>query len=433
MSEVTAPAAVMLSEAAEVVVDDAHLSRFELRRRSPRRGARITVRTQAGSSVTVRPDPLQAALVDILGGWGDLTAEDTKRLELFKADKVVAAIAAFELPKIKSGEYARTRLTQLRQYSANLERSSRALDPVNPESESVTPLGSAEGAGAAVASESMGSAPIAPLVAPSVLTALISGGPRESGTVVPFVPIPSIEATEPKDVIVDTARTAKVLDFYGSTVEAMTEEPVLERHEMDEPPALEKTEQNDDGVEPPVSALAVAKLPRHELDEADVHEAKPETHSLDDPGTFWAESSAVWEPAAQSLDEAQREVSFEEATPLAYQELELHPMEMHSGYDSDEVPTDTLSRLSIHVETAEQLLALPPEERVDMTAFLEPSELAATFRATADPELKRAVIDTLEHIGSPASLTALGNCFDDPDGEIQRYALEAADRLLGVA
>ena len=68
-----------------------------------------------------------------------------------------------------------------------------------------------------------------------------------------------------------------------------------------------------------------------------------------------------------------------------------------------------------------------------MTAFLEPSELTATFRATEDPELKKAVIDTLEHIGSPASLTALGNCFDDADGGIQLYALEAADRLLGIA
>jgi hypothetical protein len=94
---------------------------------------------------------------------------------------------------------------------------------------------------------------------------------------------------------------------------------------------------------------------------------------------------------------------------------------------------DPLTRLSVKVETAEQLLALPPQERIDMTAFLEPTELAATFRATTDLALKRAVIDTLEHIGSPASLNALGNCFEDGDSEIQLYALQAADRLLGVA
>ena len=92
-----------------------------------------------------------------------------------------------------------------------------------------------------------------------------------------------------------------------------------------------------------------------------------------------------------------------------------------------------LSRLSVKVETAEQLLALPTTERVDMAAFLPPAELVATFRATQDPDLKKAVIDTLEHIGSPSSLNALGNCFEDADSDIQIYALAAADRLLGVA
>ena len=96
----------------------------------------------------------------------------------------------------------------------------------------------------------------------------------------------------------------------------------------------------------------------------------------------------------------------------------------------DDAPN--LSKLSMKVETAEQLLALPADERADMTAFLPPTELAATFRATHDMGLKRAVIDTLENIGTPASLNALGNCFEDGDPDIQVYALAAADRLLGV-
>jgi hypothetical protein len=65
LGEVAALAAVTPAEAAEVADEDAHLSRFELRRRSPRRGARITVRTQAAGAGIVRPDPLQAALADI--------------------------------------------------------------------------------------------------------------------------------------------------------------------------------------------------------------------------------------------------------------------------------------------------------------------------------------------------------------------------------
>jgi HEAT repeat protein len=54
------------------------------------------------------------------------------------------------------------------------------------------------------------------------------------------------------------------------------------------------------------------------------------------------------------------------------------------------------------------------------------------FRVAQDPNLKRTVIDTLEHIGSPAALEVLRQCLDDPDPEIQIHALDAADRLLGV-
>jgi len=99
----------------------------------------------------------------------------------------------------------------------------------------------------------------------------------------------------------------------------------------------------------------------------------------------------------------------------------------------DDEPAQAMSRLSVKVETAEQLLALPADERTDMAAFLPPAELVAAFRATHDADLKKAVIDTLEHIGSPVSLNALGNCFEDTDSDIQTYALAAADRLLGVA
>jgi len=123
-----------------------------------------------------------------------------------------------------------------------------------------------------------------------------------------------------------------------------------------------------------------------------------------------------------------------EAAHIRVTEPRTHaPLTSVDTFFWDDPPAGSLSRLSVKVETAEQLLALPPEERVEMTAFLGPAELVATFRATNDPDLKKAVIDTLEHISSPASLNALGNCFGDSDSDIQLYALEAADRLLGVA
>ena len=65
-------------------------------------------------------DPLQAVILDIVQGWGDLTSEDTNRLNLFRADKVLAAAEAIDLPKEDAGGgYARTRLLQIRKYAAD--------------------------------------------------------------------------------------------------------------------------------------------------------------------------------------------------------------------------------------------------------------------------------------------------------------------------
>ena len=66
-----------------------------------------------------------------------------------------------------------------------------------------------------------------------------------------------------------------------------------------------------------------------------------------------------------------------------------------------------------------------------MVAFLQPAELAGVLKRTDDPVLKRAIIDTLEHVSTPASLDILRECLEDTDPEIQMYALQAADRILG--
>ena len=96
-----------------------------------------------------------------------------------------------------------------------------------------------------------------------------------------------------------------------------------------------------------------------------------------------------------------------------------------------ESPDDSLSSLHVRVRTAEELMALPPGERADMLAFMEPSELARVIEKSDDRALKKSVIDALENLGNPASLDVLRRCLDDPDEEIQVYALDAADRLLG--
>jgi len=83
------------------------------------------------------------------------------------------------------------------------------------------------------------------------------------------------------------------------------------------------------------------------------------------------------------------------------------------------------------VSTATDVMALPPNDRPDMLAFLPPAELSKVFKSTDDSNLKKAVIDTLEHVGNTASLDAIHESLDDPDPEVQLYALDAADRILG--
>ena len=98
----------------------------------------------------------------------------------------------------------------------------------------------------------------------------------------------------------------------------------------------------------------------------------------------------------------------------------------------EEVVASAASGASARVESAADLLALPAVEQAGKLAFLEPEELSKVFQTTGDKSLKKSVIDTLEHSGSTASLDAIHACLEDPDPEIQLYALDAADRLLGT-
>jgi hypothetical protein len=337
-------------------------------------------------------DPLNAAIQEILNGWGELAPEDMKRLELFRPDRLNAALLAVQLPKSKSND-AKVRLTQMRQYGLGLERRAQATQEV--EAAATMPAESTRTGGALAGAAGQIAVEESPIVQRSTIF---------------------------------TGYTSPAAPAAAETVAAtLTPAP-----------------------EPEAPTQAARSF----------YDAEPEiTHpaSVDVPDSLWAAPRPLWEPDP--------EPAFEELPAPAFDEIEMEPaatngvpldtsalsaaLNVPMGMPVRETPTyskalfddellwddeaGAISRLSLKVETAEQLMALPPTERVDMTAFLPPTELAATFRATHDLELKKAVIDTLEHIGTPASLNALGNCFEDNDPDIQVYALAAADRLLGVA
>ena len=90
-------------------------------------------------------------------------------------------------------------------------------------------------------------------------------------------------------------------------------------------------------------------------------------------------------------------------------------------------PDVPFSARDFKLKMARDIMALPTSDRSDVIGFL----LGGLLNSDGSFELKRAVIDTLEHLRSAALVNVLLDCLDDPDPIVQEYALAAADRLLG--
>jgi hypothetical protein len=280
-------------------------------------------------------DPLRTVIMGILQGWGDLTADDTKRLEVFRPEKILEEAGRVALPKDReAGERARVRLNGIRQYAAGLQLKAKTADD------------------------------------DTGLTADAAAGPAAEALI-------DVTPSEPTE----------------TTATAQTVEPA---EVMDEAVAA-----------PPVTEISEPSVWTDELEKWEIGEPPPR------------EEIPAW-PASFYEEEPDREVPSEEP-------LEAETLTARAG-----TPEDSLSSLHMKIKTADDLLALPADQRVDMLAFLEPAQLSRVFEAADDLDLKMGVIDTLEHVGNPSALDVLRRCLDDPSPEIQLRALEAADRLLGV-
>ena len=275
--------------------------------------------TGLGGQHTPHDDPLRVVIEDIVRGWGDLTEDDMKRLEVFRPEKVLAAATATGIPKGAKSEYAAKRLVQIKQY-ATTQQSKICEDQETP------------GEPTSVGGQTV----------PSADAGLKETAPR---------PTPRPE------VVPAAAATA--------------------------------------GLAPAAPASETAAQPQAE--------AVP----------------SVW-------DVASAQTSKPETAPQG-QSMPVFGAPAEAGAH----PDDEFKSMSTVVKTADDIMALPPVERPDFVVFLGPPELAKLFARTDDQRLKKSVIDILENVGSPASLEVLRTCLDDEDPEIQVYALEAADRLLG--
>ncbi len=391
----------------------------------PKRSSARQTRTDLGSlghmgtGGAPSVDPITTVVNDVLRGWGDLTTEDTNRLAIFRADKVAAAIAAMELPKdLKNSEHARTRLGQLKHYGTSLQGGERPFHAAPRAEFAAIGLPASETSSTAVQQPSIPvdeadhgglaaeETPYEEETAGEARAADASWGVEKKSNLWDEEPVTDLWGSETtdagQDAVKDVAPTDRALPEVGwePQVPSETEAPKAAGW---------------DNAESAVAAAAAA---------------------------FWAVSEA---PSKEAVTEEElpvvEETVIQEELPVEEEEVtDFEEYAAPAGPASEatfaepETPARTDSffqTLGAKVSTAEDLLALPATEQETMLVFLEPVELNKVFRATGDPEIKKAIIDTLEHVGSPASLDIIQQCLEDPDPSVQMRALEAADRLLG--
>ena len=70
-------------------------------------------------------------------------------------------------------------------------------------------------------------------------------------------------------------------------------------------------------------------------------------------------------------------------------------------------------------------------QSADDLSSMSPREIGNSLALSDGIDFKMAAIDALEHLGTPEALSQLQHCLEDPDPDVQLYALSAAERLLG--
>ena len=148
---------------------------------------------------------------------------------------------------------------------------------------------------------------------------------------------------------------------------------------------------------------------------------------------FWAAAEETpGTTEADALEEVPvvEETVVEEDLPVVEEMTgfeEIAGLEEAAGFEEAAESTPAASDSMAGV--ANDLVARSTDEQRAKLDTLKPDDLTKVFRTTNDTRLKKSIIDTLEHRGF---LDTIHEFFDDPDPEVQRHALDAADRLLGA-
>jgi len=318
-------------------------------------------------------DPVAAVIADLLQGWGDLTAEDTNRLKIFRADKVAAAVAVAELPQnLKNSEHARARLSQLRHYASSLQEPSATAPQTPPSADQSETAGEERAAEA-----SWGIAKSDVLGTPSGAAVSWYGVPLEQKS-----PAETAETDQTAAVSMTAADTSSQPaetaggEAGSGRAEIFADVFADEESEGAEPAPEVEAEEIEAFVEE--EPELVEEMPTEVVEEriSTVDEEPPLVHER---------SGAEEEPAAAPATEVRT------AAEEPAEEEVVKTVGLQDSMDID----DFFSSLRTTVTSAEELLALPAGEQAGMLAFLNPAELGKVFQGTKDADLKKSVIDTL--------------------------------------
>ncbi len=376
--------------------------------------------------VLAASDPVRMVVADILAGWGDLAAEDTNRLEVFRPERVMAAISAAELPKdLKNSEYARTRLTQLRRYAAYLEHGDERPIVATSEHEfsglagerlSATAPKAAANAGAVAVAPAVGAAPV---VGAEPVAFAVDGSSAPDGLTPAAPAVPAVPASD-----VASPTTSAATSDTGSVAPAARESDIAHANKSTEAAiaaaAAAFWARSDAPARPPAqSELATP---------ADPVQTEPVPGVKASPLNVWATDEVLPHPPVAEKPILQWEPLVPPADIPAAPPTKAGPGPAETARSHD----DFLKSMGGKISTAAGLMALPLADREEMLVLLGPDELAKAFAAAENSEFKKNVIDALEDIGTSSALDVIHSCLEDPDPEVQIHALDAADRLLAA-
>ncbi len=375
------------------------------RKNAPRLGqhARRWETTTASTTAAVSTDPVTPVLMELLHGWGDLSQADKNRLNVFRPSVVQAAARGLQMPKeLKNDRDAHVRLEQLVRYADDLAVAhAPATDPLGSRVHGLEEEDTAF-AGAPQTD-------VAPLAVPLAETT------QEMRLVPPPGAHVSPDVTDEAAAHLSRDAEGAADDLDATQIAGAAAAGAAGLVSMTNGGRRTVSTDHEDGERADLDAFVHSRAGR-------VAPTPAEGDILQTP------QSADAEPEHSSFDIAFGR--WEEVSPPTVQEVsafgEWSPLD-----DTVETQPKPRPLLGDVVRTADDLLALPAEEQAEMVAFLEPGELAGVLKRTDDPALKKAVIDTLEHVNSPAALEVLRQCLDDSDPQVQMHALQAADRILG--